>query len=392
MKVKLDVVEVIFLCLTFYEPSIVPHMMFIGFKYLVLLLLLFCNLKSVKREKGVVFTAAGYGAITIMSSVLNKMAVNTIVASIAYAIQIVDIFIVTEKMIRKYPIKKYLRLILWTFLFMAVLTDALMLVVNYDFLDPEEAYFIGNKFVVSYVHCFISALFFVCTNTTRKMISYSKGKVKVNGFTTRALAYGFTIFSFFICWKVTCSTGMIAIVVLLVMMLIPKKIRGILATGKIMVLGVIIMNILIFGTYSLFTTSFFQSFIQNVLGKSSNMTGRMQIWAIIFEQIKRQPIIGYGYFNSVIETILGYGNPQNGILKLLLDTGILGLVFYAFLAGKSFRMKDSKMLNLIYPLIAFMYSMLVVSLAEINLCHMVVFLTMAIAVGVGNNRGVFNNK
>ena len=38
--------------------------------------------------------------------------------------------------------------------------------------------------------------------------------------------------------------------------------------------------------------------------------------------------MGYGYFSNIIEKILGFGNAQNGVLKIIIDSGIIGLIGY----------------------------------------------------------------
>ena len=186
------------------------------------------------------------------------------------------------------------------------------------------------------------------------------------------------VLSFFICMKVTTSTGMIAVVVLTLLMIMPTRIQKILSSNYALIATAGIMNILNFGTAQLMTNVHVQYFIQNVLGKSSTLNGRSQIWAIIFEFIRKKVWIGYGYYNGVIEKYLGYGNPQNGVLKILLDTGIFGLLLYVALLFIMLQPLNSKKFENNFSMLAFLYAMLVASLVEINLTHMIVFMSLAI--------------
>lgn len=198
------------------------------------------------------------------------------------------------------------------------------------------------------------------------------------------------ILSFVVCMRVTTSTGMIAVVVLTLLMIMPIGIRKILSSNYALIAAAVIINILNFGTAQLMNNVYVQYFIHDVLGKPSTLSGRAQIWAIIFGFIRKKLFLGYGYYNGMIETYLGYGNPQNGVLKILLDTGIIGLLLYSILVFVALRPLNGKNFALNFPIIAFLYAMIVASLVEINLTHMIVFMALAI-VAFGCERKEINS-
>lgn len=386
MKVKYDLIDVICMCLTFYEFSNVPHMVFLTFKYAVLLILFVKYFRNYNEIKLTMLIATMYSVIVVFSTMINNMPFNTLVASIMHGFQIIDLFLVTYALIKKYTVKQYSKWLFWILFSLCVLSDILMIFVEYDFSNPGERYLIGSKFVIAYAHCFVCTLGFVYVNNQNKNIRYLGGKIKINGINKNIWMYLFGIYSFFICMRVGCSTGMVIMCVLILLLAIPNEIKKHIFSTKIMILFVIIVNALMFGTYNLLNNQNVQYFIQNILGKTSNLTGRVQIWNIIFEFIEEKKILGYGYYSDIIENVLGYGNPQNGILKILIDTGFIGLILYALLIWKSFRCINNEKLKLLYPIMAFMYAMFVASFVEINLNHMVVFLAMAISAGYVENR------
>lgn len=380
MKVKRDLIKVILVCFTFYEPSIIPHNVFLLIKYLVILWMVLSHHGEMKTDRIILAGVLSYGGITILSSVYNRMAFNTIVASVFYAFQILAVFLVSKDIIKRRSISQYIEWLFRYFICICFLTDASMLFIGYDFSNPAEIYLIGNKFVISYVHCFTVALAFARIGEKENKILVSNWKVAITktGISRRVIAYVVAIITILICAKVTCSTGIIISSLLLLLMLLPGWIVDAVSSGKITIIGVAMINVLMFGSYSLLTNPHILDFVKNVLGKSGNFTGRIQIWEIIFKQIMKKPILGYGYYNDIINNLLGYGNPQNGVLKCLLDTGILGLFAYAFIVLKSFNRPTGDVKYVTRPLIAFFLIMLVASLVEINLTHMLVFLTMAI--------------
>lgn len=380
MKVKRDLIKVVLVCFTFYEPSIIPHNVFLLIKYLVILWMVLSYHSEMKTDRIILAGVLGYGGITVLSSVYNRMAFNTIVASVFYAFQVLAVFLVSKGIIKRHGISQYIKWLFGYFICICFLTDASMLFIGYDFSNPTEVYLIGNKFVVSYVHCFTVALAFarIGEKDNRTLVSNWKVAISKTGISRKMTAYVVAVLSIFISAKVTCSTGIVISSLLLVLMFLPSWIIDAVSSGKVMVVAVATINILMFGSYSLLTNPHLLNFVQNVLGKSGNFTGRVQIWAIIFTQIMKKPILGYGYYNDIINNLLGYGNPQNGVLKCLLDTGILGLIAYAFMVLKSFNRPAGDAKYVTRPLIAFFLVMLVASLVEINLTHMLVFLTMAI--------------
>lgn len=392
MRIKQEMLNIILVCFTFYEPTIMPHSVFLFIKYFTIIWMLLKYFDGIRRNKAVMVTVYVYGIVTVLSSVYNGMAINTIVASIFFALQIIVVFLISEQVIRKYGVMQYIEWLFKYFLVICLVTDVCMLFMGYDFSDASEAYLIGNKFSVSYVHCFVASLAFARAGDMRIRASSSRGKIGIskNGISKRGTAYVITLLSVMISSIVTCSTGMIISVLLIALMLLPEWLIRIISSGKFMVIGTAIINILMFGSYSLLTNPVVINFVQNILGKSADFTGRTQIWEIIFIKIAEKPILGYGYYNNVINNILGYGNPQNGVLKLLLDTGILGLIAYAILVFKSFSGGDDNYDIAHRAVASFYIVMLVASLAEINLLHMIVFLAMAIALyssQFGKDRG-----
>ena len=76
-----------------------------------------------------------------------------------------------------------------------------------------------------------------------------------------------------------------------------------------------------------------------LLGKSSDLTGRIPIWAVVLRAIYKHPVLGYGYggfwnelhgesFSAIAE--LGWAVPSahNGYLDICLQLGVVGLLLF----------------------------------------------------------------
>ena len=182
-----------------------------------------------------------------------------------------------------------------------------------------------------------------------------------------------------ICILVTCTTGMLICLILGAMICFPIsiKIRRILSSPKVVILITAVINFLMLGSVSLLTNPYVVSFIYDVLGKSYTWVGRLHIYAMIFDVIIVHPWIGYGYFSNIVEEILGFGNAQNGVLKIIVDSGIVGLIGYALLVYRSMKSNENSSKEG-WALTAFVYCMIIGSIVEINLTDYLFFLTIAI--------------
>ena len=98
-----------------------------------------------------------------------------------------------------------------------------------------------------------------------------------------------------------------------------------------------ITTVMIFSNV-LFNNPMIQYFVVNVLHRSSVMTGRVEIYNAFLKIMRTDIWLGAGYDNAIImqNTTLGYLNAQNGILDVITQTGLIGLIpfvytIYAFL-------------------------------------------------------------
>lgn len=110
----------------------------------------------------------------------------------------------------------------------------------------------------------------------------------------------------------------------------------------------IVITVTIIGLNYLVLSGIYQNisliiaYITQVLGKSTNLTGRNVIFEAAIQLIYKSPLWGYGYNNNIIATTIGgintaFNSAHNSILDVSLNTGIISCVFLAlssFLAEK----------------------------------------------------------
>ena len=132
------------------------------------------------------------------------------------------------------------------------------------------------------------------------------------------------------------GTGILLAIITLVFILFPKKLYPSIYI-YITVYISLFLSIIVYRIHELLLSSFIVEF----LDKSTTFSGRTLIWDIVINAIKEKRIWGYGRGNTVISDVYYYLNEaHNGILQLLLDSGVIGLTLFALIL-----LKVSKKLN-----------------------------------------------
>ena len=375
-KIRKSTLDIALLCVSFYELSIMPHSVFLGIKYAIILYLILSYMKECIYMKNIIFSLLLYGGITFISTVVHQALFNRQVAAFVYVFHLIAIYITIESFIKKRGIRDLIKCLILIFSIFLISSDVLMLVINYNFSDPSESYLIGSKFTISYLHCFVAALIFFESNNENRRLKESVSKSQIY---YRIFKIVYLVFSILICIRITCTTGVLICIFFGCLMYfpIPQWAKELLSKSKTIIIITLVINILILGSFSLLTNPYVSNFITNVLRKSYTWIGRIHIYEMIMGVIKKHPFIGYGYFSDIIEEILSFGNAQNGVLKILIDSGWIGLVGYVSLVVASLRNYKNSSKN-IWTLIVFIYCMILASIAEINLTDYLCFLALSI--------------
>lgn len=88
--------------------------------------------------------------------------------------------------------------------------------------------------------------------------------------------------------------------------------------------------------------------LMRMLGRSSDLTGRTELWGIVVTMILKRPLLGYGYSSfwggaapesSIVESEIGWTPvySHNGYLETLLSLGLVGFVLLLIVLATGFR-------------------------------------------------------
>lgn len=325
-------------------------------------LILVCQRKSLRNVisiciPSIVFlTACCYS--TIRWSGFSTRTLNAFVTSLAYVLFFCVFYVCSRKM----ESCRLLNIIKMNIVFYTVILDFFVIITwgkGLGGLD-EPVYLLGNKFMVSYFHMALLSLI----PLTKKI--QNKNKVKQN---LKLSAY--FVYSIIICRIADTMTGVIGLTSIFILLLILKNRQEIL---KIISRPVVVLgffggtNVIFLLSDFLLTNEFVRAFFLKYSHTDTLLSGRLPMYKIVMNAIQSSYIWGYGINYDIVQATLSFGNPQNGILKMLLDYGVIGLIIFLAILWLAFRnVNRLKNVSAFQGPIVFIYGMLLCSLIEINI-------------------------
>ena len=123
-----------------------------------------------------------------------------------------------------------------------------------------------------------------------------------------------------------------------------------------------------------------KTFLEDVLGRSSTLTGRINIFELFVRRMEGNWLWGYGFGNGsyIAQAIFGYANAQNAILDWIMQAGVwatgglLGLILMIFR-----QLSKTSETAEIMPLVALIYVYVIMGAVEITF-GMTFFLWIAV--------------
>lgn len=225
--------------------------------------------------------------------------------------------------------------------------------------DVLGNFFIGNKFAVSYLHMLFLSLF--------QLHRGKKNKFKLFHY------FILVAYSIIICYLMECSTGIVGCLVMGLYTFLDwkkTKLSRILESPKVFLAVFFGATFLLVFSDVLLGNAYFTNLFMKYSHTSKILSGRLDMYEIALLHIQRSPWIGYGINCTIVEDILTWGNAQNGLLKLLLDHGIIGTVAFSIVAYNAFYSKkesDEYTHSKLAPFIALLYGLAICSMVEICL-------------------------
>ena len=297
-----------------------------------------------------------------VSSRLNTGYVSSYLKSaITYAFSLLVLVFYVEYVYLIGKLNKVISHFYWLTIIWSMITDITAMLGMVSVSDGE-GYLIGNKFSVAYLHLFLIALayykFVYCKS------DHMRSSIEIRFAATSCppveihfiVIYAYCVFG---CLYVQCSTAFIGSLLLGVLYIFQKRLITVLRKPCMVMLSIAVFNSILLVNAAIIQWAPIRYVIETLLGKSSDMTGRLPIYLKIGDLIFRSPIYGFGMDNNylVSSATVGAANVQNGIMDLVVSYGIVGaslfvLFFYLCVRQNRFT-EDPAFLMLVYVFIVF---------------------------------------
>lgn len=160
------------------------------------------------------------------------------------------------------------------------------------------------------------------------------------------------------------ATSIVCIVLFLVFLLLRKPLKRLFSLRAFFIGYLIVFAVTVIVDSS---DNWYLNQISNIFGRSATLTGRTTFWPTTVQLILKKPIFGYGIdTNVLLECGIRENDPHNGLLYLLLTSGLVGTYIFFHIIIKmmdktAFLLKTD---DTVYCIIAFIISWLVRGIVE----------------------------
>lgn len=348
-RIEISTVDIVALMLSLVQFSIIPSKLFLLYRYSIIIILLFRYIEEIFKNKLIVSIWIAYTIILSYSTAINTGSLTWVISAFMLCMQYIVLFCVFTNFVRRRGVHDLIYTLARFFLVVLLFNDVLLVIIPYNFNNPDESYLVGNKFLVSYYHCLLGCLVYIkYKNSAKKNIAL---------FT---LAYATLI-----AYIVHCTTGFIITISIIVMSYLPNLIKKILGNPIIFLGALAVENILIWSSISIFTNPYMVNIMVNIFHKSANMTGREKLYAVTLDLVEKSPLWGYGHNTDIYRLMFGYGNAQNGLFHIIMQAGIIGAILY--FSSVLVSLQESRYSKMTYGLIMYLYAMMIGAAIEVSL-------------------------
>ncbi len=247
-----------------------------------------------------------------------------------------------------------------------------LLFIDYDALTHKvygneiSGYLLGTKFSTCYFNLFYCIIYYL---RHPKLETYFE---KVYLILILCLTYIVSVYT-------QCSTMIVcSIITFFFIFFYPKHFRSLLSSGLFLVVLIVFLDLgFFFASTWLLEYSIVQDFVVDILSEDMTLTGRIGIYATILGALESHLFFGYGFGNSsVICMYYGCGhNPQNGLIEIFLNVGVLGTIAFLFMLFFAFH-RVNRMDWYKYPIMVAIVVMAIISTIEVPFDKTFIFFIM----------------
>jgi len=278
--------------------------------------------------------------------------------TIRLVLYLLELFVLMMAFAEKEKGRAAIKLVFYYVLVLVVLTDVFMFTGLFTYGTEEYPnYLVGTKFTVSYMHFNLFALWIMQQRD-------KKGTKPVK----KWLIWGAAGIVALVAIYVNCMSGVLGIALLVwltVWRSSSQRVSRLLTSPAFFVTCIVACTWIAFVIGFFLDIPFIKTFIEDVLCRSTTLTGRINIYLGYTDAMQGHWLFGYGYGSSnlVSHQFFGCANAQNAVLQWILQCGLVTtvlLIMLLVLIMKQVNMcrKDANVATEVLVVLVYTYIML----------------------------------
>lgn len=283
--------------------------------------------------------------------------------TVRFILYLVELFALVIILAERGESERILKFLFRYLVVTVLVTDFLLLSGAMRFYSGRhEYYLVGTKFSVSYLHMNLLVLWVMRRQGMNRDLRLPRWLIAV-----------LAIFVLLVAVRVDCMTGVVgcvALVVLFALLESPRRAKMLRFTSPVILLLFFFGSALVsFITEEIMSIPFVSYIVEDVLGRDSTLTGRVNIYLQYADRISGHWMTGYGFGNgnAVSVALFGYENTQNAILQWIIQVGIPGTCILLFMMMYIFHrasLVQGRKLARIMPLVVLIYVYIILGTVE----------------------------
>lgn len=306
--------------------------------------------------------------LTVYTSYLNRSRMgdrDPFLASIPFAASFLLFLLFMEIRAEDGTVHRTINVFYKTAVTVTIITDILIFFAP-SLFSVYHQYFVGTKFRVVYLHLLL-IIFYLSKNSIDELRGYKSIPLII-----------LSAWSFFIGIRVNCSTGIVGVFVLLLLIFIIKDREELFLNGAFHCLIQALCFCFVFFYEFMLSNSAVKYIIVNYLGRDITLTTRTHIYEkvpiILTENSGWIRGMGYGSSYDLGVRYGGFPDTQNGILEWIWQVGIpttiIMVLFFAICLTVAKKNTNQNNKKILLPLIAGLYLFTVLGTVEITISIM----------------------
>lgn len=343
---------VVLMIMTVYKFAFLPTALAQSVRCGAIALLIIICFRSISRVPGIGWVFQFAVVITGCTVFAGGGPQNALYAAIL-GLNVVALFLGFAQLKEKYGLFGALSSLFWPLLLVCLANDFVVFAAHIN--NSLSSYLIGNKFSTGDIHSLLIVVYGTLLAERHGYVVYNWG-----------IFWIFVVETILVLIKASAMTALLGfLLAVAVVVVIPSKVKSFCSRGVVFIGVLAIANIVFFCSGMMLQNPYVQSFIQDVLGRSLTMTGRTPIYDRLGFIIGASPYVGYGYGNTIVERVVGWGNAQNGVAEIVVMYGLVGLVSFGLMVHGVLGEKGERNEKAL-SLIGVLYGMILTSLVEVS--------------------------